>query len=124
MENYEKLKRTIFISHATPEDNLFSLWLASRLSVLGYSAWVDLKSLGGGEDSWSSIEKIIREETVKFVFVVSCQSIKKQGTLKELALADRLKIENFVIPVNIDKVSPRELPAEIVRSNYLDFSKS
>ncbi len=120
----DKPKQTIFISHATPEDNLFVLWLASRLSVLGYSVWVDLKNLGGGEDSWSKIEKIIRQETVKFVFVVSNQSIKKQGTLNELALADRLKIENFIIPIKIDKVPPKEFPAEIVRKNCLDFSDS
>lgn len=120
----DKPKRTIFISHATPEDNLFVLWLASRLSVLGYSVWVDLKNLGGGEDSWSKIEKIIRQETVKFVFVVSNLSIKKQGTLNELALADRLKIENLIIPIKIDRVPPNEFPAEIVRKNCLDFSDS
>jgi hypothetical protein len=120
----DKPKQTIFISHATSEDNLFVLWLASRLSVLGYSVWVDLKNLGGGEDSWSKIEKIIRKEAIKFVFVVSMQSIKKQGTLNELALADRLKIENFIIPIKIDKILPSEFPAEIVRKNCLDFSDS
>ncbi len=120
----DKPKQTIFISHATPEDNLFVLWIASRLSVLGYSVWVDLKNLSGGEDSWSKIEKVIRQETVKLVFVVSNQSIKKQGTLNELALADRLKIDNFIVPIKIDKVPPKEFPAEIIRKNCLDFSDS
>jgi len=124
MENTSKTKQTIFISHSTPEDNFFSLWLASRLSVLGYSVWVDLKNLGGGEDSWGKIEKIIREETVKFIFVVSNLSIKKQGTLNELALAERLRIENFIIPVKIDNVPPSLFPAEIVRKNCLNFSGS
>jgi len=124
MEIISKIKRTIFISHSTPEDNLFSLWLASRLSVLGYSVWVDLKNLGGGEDSWGKIEKIIKEETLKFIFVVSNLSIKKQGTLKELAVADRQGIDNFIIPVKIDNVPPSEFPAEIVRKNCLNFSDS
>jgi hypothetical protein len=124
METNSKIKQTIFISHSTPEDNLFSLWLASRLSVLGYSVWVDLKNLGGGEDSWGKIEKIIKEETVKFVFVVSNRSIKKQGTLNELALADRQRIDNFIVPVKIENVSPSEFPAEIVRKNCLNFSDS
>ena len=92
--------------------------------MLGYSVWVDLKNLGGGEDSWGKIEKIIKEETIKFVFVVTNQSIKKQGTLKELALADRQRIDNFIIPVKIDNVSPSEFPAEIVRKNCLNFSNS
>jgi hypothetical protein len=122
VETKTNSKQTIFISHSTPEDNLFSLWLSSRLSLLGYSVWVDLKNLGGGEDSWGKIEKLIREETVKFIFVVSHQSIKKQGTLKELALADRLRINNFIIPINIDNVPPSEFSAEIVRKNCLDFS--
>jgi len=112
------------VSHSTPEDNLFTLWLASHLSVLGYSVWIDLKNLGGGEDSWSKIEKIIKEETVKFIFVVSNLSVKKQGTLKELAVADRQRIENFIVPIKIDNVSPSDFPAEIVRRNCLDFSKS
>jgi hypothetical protein len=124
MEARSKLKQTIFISHSTPEDNLFSLWLASRLTVIGYSVWVDLKNLGGGEDSWGKIEKIIREETVKFVFVVSNLSIKKQGTLNELALAERLRINNFIVPIKIDNVPPSLFPAEIVRKNCLNFSNS
>ena len=119
------LRQTIFISHATPEDNLFTLWLASRLkSVLGYSVWCDLKNLKGGEDLWSKIEKIIREETVKFVFIVSNQSIKKQRTRNELALAERLRIENFIIPVKVDDVLPSSFPAEIVRKNCLNFSEN
>ena len=124
MQTNSKTKQTIFISHSTPEDNLFSRWLASRLSVLGYSVWVDLKNLGGGEDSWGKIEKIIKEETIKFVFVVSNQSIKKQGTLKELAVADRQRIDKFIVPIKIDNVSPSDFPAEIVRNNCLNFSLS
>jgi hypothetical protein len=124
VETKPKGKETIFISHSTPEDNMFTLWLSSRLSLLGYSVWIDLKNLGGGDDSWGKIEKLIREETIKFIFVVSHHSIKKQGTLKELALADRLRIDNFIIPVNIDNVLPSEFPAEIVRKNCLNFLTS
>lgn len=124
METNQKIKQTIFISHSTPEDNMFSLWLASRLSVLGYSVWVDLKNLGGGEDSWSKIEKIIKEETIKFIFVVSTLSIKKQGTLKELAVADRQRIDGLIVPVKIDNVFPNDFPAEIVRKNCLNFTGS
>lgn len=118
------MKNKIFISHATPEDNLFALWLASRLSVLGYSVWIELKNLGGGEDSWRTIEKVIKEESAKFIFVISNKSIKKQGVLNELGVADRQKIQNFIVPVKIDDVPLRDFPTEIVRINYLDFSIS
>ena len=36
---------TIFISHATPEDNEFSIWIASRLEMLGYKTWIDKDGL-------------------------------------------------------------------------------
>ncbi|MHB1565857.1 MAG: toll/interleukin-1 receptor domain-containing protein [Acidiferrobacter sp.] len=44
------VKRTlIFISHATPEDNDFTLWLGARLASAGYSVWSDVTKLIGGE---------------------------------------------------------------------------
>ena len=39
-----KLKDTIFISHATPEDNEIAIWLASRLENAGYNVWFDKMS--------------------------------------------------------------------------------
>jgi len=35
------MRDTIFISHATPADNDFSIWIASRLEMLGYKVWID-----------------------------------------------------------------------------------
>jgi hypothetical protein len=31
-------RRALFISHATPEDNAFTLWLGAKLTALGYAA--------------------------------------------------------------------------------------
>ena len=50
---------TIFISHATPQDNEFSIWIASRLEMLGYNTWIDKKGLLGGERFWPTIQKAI-----------------------------------------------------------------
>lgn len=47
-----KLKDIIFISHATPEDNEFAIWLASRLENAGYNVWIDKNELIGGEEFW------------------------------------------------------------------------
>ncbi len=44
----------IFISHATPEDNAFTLWLGGRLTALGYRVFADVLRLKGGDD-WERI---------------------------------------------------------------------
>lgn len=117
-------KQKIFISHATPEDNLFSAWLSSKLALMGYDVWCDLDSLKGGEDWWAEIETVIRNEAAKFLFVLSKTSITKSGALKELSIADALRIKEFIIPLRIDDVSYSLLPAEIIRINSLDFSSN
>jgi hypothetical protein len=40
----------VFISHATPQDNEFVLWLGTRLTALGYEVWADILRLRGGQD--------------------------------------------------------------------------
>lgn len=35
------MRDTLFISHATPEDNEFAIWIGSRLEMLGYKVWID-----------------------------------------------------------------------------------
>ncbi len=55
----------LFLSHANPEDNEFTLWLALQLSKHGYFVWSDLTNLIGGEDFWNNAESVIRENTIK-----------------------------------------------------------
>lgn len=52
----KKNRDTVFISHATPEDNEFTVWLASRLQMLGYKVWIDKNALLGGEKFWEEID--------------------------------------------------------------------
>ena len=65
------MRDTIFISHATPEDNEFTIWLASRLELLGYKVWIDKKELLGGETFWEIIESAIKINATKFLLVYS-----------------------------------------------------
>ena len=65
------MRDIIFLSHANPEDNEFTLWLALRLSSEGYPVWCDLTKLLGGEDFWQNIENELRERTVKLLYVLS-----------------------------------------------------
>ena len=80
-------RRMLFLSHATPEDNNFARWLALQLANEGYPVWCDLTKLLGGEDFWKDIQEAIREDSIRFLFVLSRHSNSKDGTLQELACA-------------------------------------
>jgi hypothetical protein len=97
------------ISHANPEDNEFTLWLALQLTKEGYKVWTDLTDLLGGESFWNDIEQVIRTRAVKFIYVLSRTSNESnRGFRKELHLADSeskklaATLPRFVVPVAID----------------------
>ncbi len=115
----------IFISHAYPEDNEFTRWLALQLAVEGYPVWCDLTKLLGGEDFWRSVEKIIRQKALKVLFVLSKSSNAKDGTLQEVALAKEVAKQNnfddFLIPLKIDNLPRGHINIELKRINYTSF---
>lgn len=103
----------IFISHATPEDNDFTIWLASRLQADGYHVWIDKQALLGGEKFWQEIDQTIRYKAIKFLLVYSeniCvqkqRGILKDGIEKEKSLAESIAknqaIKDFIILLNVD----------------------
>lgn len=122
------MRDTIFIGHANPEDNDFTIWLYSRITNEGYKAWCDLKDLYGGErDFWEEIEKIIRYRACKYVFAFSKSSFKKDGIKDEFEFARSIarnnNLEDFVIPLRIENVS-YDTRIGINRYNVIDFSDS
>ena len=119
------MKSTIFISHATPSDNIFAAWLATKLELCGFKVWVDVNNLSPSVDFWNTIDNTIRNEAVKFIFVISNASVdtNRDGVQKELAIADKVRRQfpNFIVPVRIDNVGFSDLPVEILRLNAIDF---
>ncbi len=106
-------RNVIFISHATPEDNDFTIWLASRLQADGYEVWIDKQALLGGEHFWQEIDQTIRNNAIKFLLVYSeniCfqkqPGVLKSGIEKEKSLAESIATANgyqdFIILLNID----------------------
>lgn len=123
------MKNKIFISHATPDDNDFTKWLSLKLIALGYEVWCDLFYLEKGTDFWNSIENEIRENAYKFLIVQTVISNKRDGVLKELAVATKVKKqlndEMFIIPLAIDtNLSYDDINIELVRLNSIDFKTS
>lgn len=120
------MRDMVFISHANPEDNELSRWLALRLAREGYPVWCDLTKLLGGETFWRDIEKAIRERAVKFLYVLSKHSNHKDGALNELDLALGVersqKLTDFVIPLRADDLPFNDIQIQIHRKNAIDFS--
>jgi hypothetical protein len=132
----EENRNIIFIGHASPEDDDFTIWLASRLQLLGYEVWIDKEQLLGGEKFWQDIDLIIRNKAIKYLLVYSkniCQKDDnnvpipgklKDGVSKEFNLADSIakqnKLNDFIILLNIDG-SDYNLFIDAPRLNQIPF---
>lgn len=117
----------IFISHATPEDNVFTLWLSTRLKLLGYEVWSDVTQLFGGEKWWDDIEEAVDHYTCKFIIVITRTSLTKPGVRREVELAleaeEKHQISNFIIPVIIDDSSFGGQPYGLSERNIIPFAE-
>lgn len=117
-------REAVFISHATPEDNEFVRWLGSKLELAGYKVWHDLARLKGGDYFWDKIEAAIRNESFRFVAVVSKVAVCKQGVKDEWAVAGTIErgFPGFVVPVRIDGIPFSDVPISLHRKNLIDFT--
>ena len=125
------IRNAIFISHATPEDNEFSIWIASRLEMLGYNTWIDKEGLLGGERFWPTIQKAI-ESSVKVLFIYSKNIVTKDGILRQgieneieyaKSIASQHKLQDFLIPLHIDD-SPYNLAIGLPNINHVPFNNN
>ncbi len=123
------IRDTIFISHSTPQDNEFSIWIASRLEMLGYKVWVDKNGLLGGERFWPTIQKAI-DNSIKILFVYSKNILNSEGTLKQgieneleygKSVAYENKLNDFIIPLHIDD-SQYHLAIGMPNINHIPFA--
>jgi len=118
----------LFLSHANPEDDLVTGWLALQLAREGYAVWSDLTKLLGGEAFWDDIQAAIEYRTVKFLYVLSRSSNSKDGPLAELTVARdverKLKLRDFIIPLHIDDLPHNEMHILLRRLNTIPFRKS
>lgn len=119
-------KRTaIFISHATPEGNDFTLWLGAKLSAMGYEVWADVLRLRGGDDWARKLEDGLRNKAKKVLLVADSVSVNKQGVRNELQIATdiakKIGDNEFIIPL---RLSNYDAPFLIAHAQYIDFKKS
>jgi hypothetical protein len=115
---------SVFISHATPEDNAFTLWLGGRLTALGYQVFADVLRLKGGDDWERVLEDAIRNKTKRFLLVGTPGGVQKQGVRNEITLAietaKRIQENGFIVPLRLATYPP---PLQIAHAQYIDFEK-
>ena len=115
----------IFISHAAPEDNPFTLWLGAKLAALGYEVWADVLRLRGGDDWQRKLEHALRDRAAKVLLVANPRAVDKQGVRNEIQIASdvarKIGDQEFIIPL---RLAPFEAPFLIAHAQYIDFQRS
>jgi hypothetical protein len=118
-------RTALFISHANPEDNVFTLWLGAKLSAAGYEVWADVLKLVAGQDWQRILEEALRNRAVKVLMVGTPTAVEKQGVRNEIQIAsDTAKAINdkeYIIPLRLKEYNA---PFLIVHAQRIDFSKS
>ncbi len=118
-------RSVVFLCHANPEDNAFVKWLGARLSAFGYDVWADVLKLKGGQEWERSIERIIRDDTCKVLFVGTKAATDKDGVRSEIIIADQvrkaLRDPDFIIPLHLEEHDATFLTA---RQQYVPFDRS
>lgn len=118
----DSTREALFISHASPEDNAFTLWLGAKLTALGYEVFADILRLRGGNDWERTLEDAIRNRAAKFLLVATPISVQKQGVRNEITIATQtaksLDDSNFIVPL---RVGPFDAPLQIAHAQYIDF---
>ena len=124
VEAMEAKRDHLFISYAW-EDTALAEWLARKLMAEGYGVWIDrFKILGG--DVWpEDIDDAIKNRSYRMIHLLSTHSLTKENPSKERQLALTLskdRGEKFLIPLNVEGLSPKELPWQLTDIQYIPFS--
>ena len=119
-------RRIVFLSHATPQENDFVVWLGARLAADGYEVWSDITRLLGGEFWWKDIDSAIRRHSAKVVVCLSRAAVLKDGVLNEIAISvatgKKVGSDEFTLPIRVDDLPFDEFPPQLINRNAIDFS--
>jgi hypothetical protein len=118
-------REALFISHASPEDNAFTLWLGAKLTALGYEVFADVLRLRGGDDWERVLESAIRDRAAKVLLAATPHGVQKQGVRNEITIAmqtaKKIGDDKFIVPL---RLAPFDAPLQIAHAQHIDFSKS
>ena len=124
VENPTPERVSLFISHATPEDNHFVRWLGAKLTAMGYDVWADVMRLKGGDDWSRMLEDALRKKACKMLLVCTARGVEKPGVRAEIEIATQmaraLGDASFIVPLRLDNY---DAPFRIATSQYIDFKR-
>ncbi|XP_071965604.1 uncharacterized protein [Antedon mediterranea] len=121
-EQKAEIEPEVFISYQWDHQPQIKV-LYQRLTSLGYSCWLDIKQMGGGDPLYSKIDKGLRKAKV----VISCVTPKyslSANCRREVSLSDALR--RPIIPVLLQQMAwPPEGPMSMTFTQllYIDFTK-
>lgn len=127
------MRRLIFISHSTHQDDYCAAWLAAKLKAIGYDVWLDLNDLSAGDSFNTVIKPIIQQEAGIFIPITTKSYSEKSenqnsGVSRELNCAITVDINelkhNFILPVKFDDVDYNSFPYQYLGWNAIDFSQN
>ena len=117
-------RNSLFISHANPEDNAFTIWLGAKLSALGYKVWADVLRLSGGQDWQRRLELALRQFSRKVLLVATPHGVAKQGVRNEIQIAHTtgksLGDGDFIVPL---RLAAFDAPFLVAHAQYVDFER-
>jgi hypothetical protein len=117
-------RQGVFLSHATPGDNAFTLWLGGKLAALGYDVWADIFRLKGGDDWERILEDAIRNKAAKVLVAANPVSVDRQGVRNEIKLAvetgRKIVDSSFIIPLRMEDY---DSPYLVAYAQWVDFTK-
>jgi hypothetical protein len=118
-------RNVVFISHANPEDNPFTIWLGAKLAAAGYEVWADVLRVRGGQDWQRKVEDAIRNRACKVLFAANQFAVGKQGVRNELQIASdtgkKIGDSDFIIPLRLGDF---EKPFLVAHAQYINFERS
>lgn len=116
-------KEHLFIS-AAPEDRVFANWLTQKLTAEGYRVWWEGLTLLGGESYPDDVDAAIRDQAYRVIGIYSLVSLANPEIMRQRNLAlsiARERKNDFLIPVNVDGVEPRQLDRITAELTFIPF---
>ncbi|WP_230487985.1 toll/interleukin-1 receptor domain-containing protein [Novosphingobium sp. ES2-1] len=117
----EEPREAIFISHASPEQNMFTLWLGAKLAAMGYEVWADVLRLKGGDDWQRKLEQaqaVVTENNADFPEAVLTPLNIEARTADEF-IADTIALDEGKAVAAIRTLRTRLTRPEMSAEGYL-----
>ncbi len=108
----------VFLSYRNLEAD-FALRLATDLKNSGIDLWMDRLDIKPGEDWPRALQRGV-DSCKALIAVLSPAYLESRYCTRELARADRLEL--LIYPILLAPIQPSEVPIEIERSQFIDFS--